>query len=468
MFSVRTCLVLLVIASIASCTPQSPPYRPALDKEGEILLYLQPMPMEAQRLSFGIESVSALREDGSSFPFSLSLEELKGAELVGKQKQLGSAIVPPGRYTGISIRVKNASVQREEGTAAYLVTQESVKVEHEFIVRKGQDVALFLTFDPAKSVKDNFSFTPAFTLASYTKELRNLLGFISNSDLNNISVFNKVSMLILDSIATGREPRGIALDKTRGLAYVALSGDDAVQIIDVFSDSTLSRIRLNLGDEPREIAITGDGATAVTANYGSNTASIIDTAGQFEAKRLSVGEGPVSVVTDPAGLKAYIFNSMSNSISVVDLARKEVGATITLDETPYRGDFSGKGDSLYVITMDSPNLLVIDPATLTVKDKIFVGLGALSIKVNTRTNLIYIGKRDNEISVIDPFALMSIDMIGTRSSVKYLTIDAEENALLALEPESGRLQKINTVSKRVMGEAEIGQGAYAVVVMGER
>ena len=85
-----------------------------------------------------------------------------------------------------------------------------------------------------------------------------------------------------------------------------------------------------------------------------------------------------------------------------------------------RGAISRDGDRLYVITRNSPNLLVIDPVSLTLIERILVGTGAASIKVDVKTDLIYVGKDNGEIAVIDPSSLMSIDVFMVDSNVALL------------------------------------------------
>ena len=49
-----------------------------------------------------------------------------------------------------------------------------------------------------------------------------------------------------------------------------------------------------------------------------------------------------------------------------------------------------------------------------------------------------------------------------------MTIDGEENCLLTVIPEKNLVQKVNLTSKQVLGGIDVGEGAYAVVLMGER
>ncbi len=79
------------------------------------------------------------------------------------------------------------------------------------------------------------------------------------------------------------------------------------------------------------------------------------------------------------------------------------------------------------------------------------------------------GKKDGgEISVIDPFSLAVIDTIWIEGNAAFMTIDDDENSLFVTLPDRRTLLKVNLTSKKRIAEIEVGEAAYAVVVMGER
>jgi len=50
----------------------------------------------------------------------------------------------------------------------------------------------------------------------------------------------------------------------------------------------------------------------------------------------------------------------------------------------------------------------------------------------------------------------------------FQTIDDEERTLFVALADRRILQKINLTSKRVVAEIDVGKGAYAIAVMGQR
>ncbi len=434
-----------------------------------MFVYLQPMPQESDKLRFSLAQISAVREDGQEFPLSLAVDELSGADLTGTQKNLAAGVLPPGSYAGLSIQVARALVQTQDGEIALLVPEQPVAVDHAFDVARQRATALFLSFDAAKFITAEVRFTPGFSLASAGRGLINLTGLVSNSGSNTLTVFDKKAMQVVDAIATGEGPGGLVLDQVRARAYVAASRDDTIEVIDIFKRQNINRLRLDFMDRPVELALTPDGRTLVSVNQASNTVSIIDALSMTEVRRVPVGDGPASAVVDPSGLKVYVMNTRSSTISVVDLTQRALAATFSVEAPPLRGAFNRRGRALYVISSESPNLMEIDPARLIVSKKIFIGMGAVSVTVDNPTGQIYVGKKlGGEIAVIDPFSSMFIDSLQVDGTAVSLTIDGEERSLLAALAGRNKLQKINLNSKKRVAEIEVGEGAFGVVVMGER
>ena len=467
-------VVLGLLLFIGSCFPEGSVYRGSghkmpLIREGEVIMYLQPLPQESNRLRFIIGGISAIGDGGQEIPLALAFSEIKGADHSGRQKLLASGILPPGSYTGISIQIQKAWVQTEEGEIALLVPQEPFNVDQAFDVTRGKTSALFLALNPSGMITAGVRFTPVLSLGFAGRTLINLIGFVSNPASNRILVFNKKTMQVVNAIATDPGPSGLVLDQLRTRAYVAAAQDDSVAVIDVFNMQIINRLKLDFKDHPVWLDLTSDGRTLVSVNRGSNTVSIIDALSLIEIERVKVGQKPSSAVMDPSGLKAYVMNTRSNSISVVDLTQRRLAVTIAVEGGPLMGAFNREGDKLYVVSGDWPYITVIDRSRFIITQKIFIGTGAVSIRVDNQTGLIYVGKKIGaEISVIDPFSAQFVDTFQTGGQAVFMTIDGQERTLLAALSDRSVLQKFNLISKELMAEIETGEGAYAVAVMGER
>jgi YVTN family beta-propeller protein len=252
--------------------------------------------------------------------------------------------------------------------------------------------------------------------------------------------------------------------------YVALSGEDAITVIDVTGGEIINKVRLSQGDRPQEMALTPDGKFLLTVNAGSNTVSFIDALSFFELGRVNVGNGPHSILIDPnTGRRAYVFNTLSGTISVLDIPNRGIVTTLSTDPGPLRGHFNRRGDRLYVIHELTNYLTVIDPSSLSTLRRFQVRIGMNSIKVDNRTDLVFLGRKNDVIvEVYDPLSFVPVDIIRTGGTIAYMTIDGEENNLYLVNEDKKSLLVNNLVGKKMVYEIDVGEGPYWVVVMGER
>jgi YVTN family beta-propeller protein len=458
------CLLLV----LCGCQATLSKFLPPLEEEGEVYLYLEPFPQGAERLRFNIEAIFAVSADGREFPLTISLRELKASDMK-RQRLLASGRLLPGSYVGFSFKVNKAILKTEEGEANLLVPETPVRNDFPFSVNRKRAYVISLTLKYVESISGGFSFSPVFSMIIPARPIPSLTGYVSNSGSNNIMVFDKKLNKVLSIIVTGRAPAGMALDQRQGRAYVALSGDDAIELVDVLSGEVINRLRINTGDQPRELALTPDGKTLLVANKGTNTVSFIDPFSFVELKRVDVGKEPNSISIHPNGIRAFVFNTLSNTGSVIDIPNKTVMATITTDPAPLRGQFNRRGDKLYVIQEWSTYLTAVDPFALSVLKRYPVRIGMTSIKVDRQTDLVYMGRgRDTAVEVYDAFSFVVVDSINTGASITYMTIDGDENNLYMVNPEMKSVMVSRLVRKRVFSEMDVGESPYWVTMMGER
>jgi YVTN family beta-propeller protein len=461
-------LYALCVVILLGCQATLSKFLPPLEEEGEVYLYAEPFPQEGERLRFNIEAIFAVSVDGREFPLTVSLHELKPSDM-RRQRLFASGRLPPGSYIGFSFKVNKAVLKTEEGEANLLVPETPVLNDFAFSVNRKRAYVVSLSFKYAESILSGFSFSPVFFMIIPARPIPSLTGYVSNLGSSNITVFDKKSQRVLAAIATGRGPAGMALDQRQGRVYVALSGDDAIELVDVLSGEVINRLRVHTGDQPRELALTPDGKTLLVANKGTNTVSFVDALSLVELVRVDVGREPNSISIHPNGVRAFVFNTLSSTVSVIDIPNKAVVATITTDPAPVRGQFNRRGDRLYIIHEWSTYLTALDPFALSVLRRFPVRIGMTSIKVDPQTDLVYMGRgRDTVVEVYDPFSFVVVDSINTGAGITYMTIDGDENNLYMVNPEMKSVMVSRLVRKKVISEMDVGEGPYWVSIMGER
>ena len=459
--------LLLVGLVLLGCQGGLPGLRPRSESEGAVYVYLQPLPPEAARLRFVLAGVSALDRDGTEVPLSLALGEVSGRE-DRRQRLLAAGPLPAGAYSGLVFRAKSAGLKGDEGESALLVPEAPTRIDFAFVVRRREGLVVALVLRYGESVDAAFRFAPVFSPYFPDRPAVGLMAFVANARSNDITVFDKKSLQVFDVIATGNRPSSMALDQRTRKLYVALAGEDTVEVIDVTAGRSADRIRLTPGDEPVSLALTPDGRTLFSANRGSNTVSVIDTAARAEVLKIPVGNGPRFVTLDRAGRRAFVFNTLSNSVTVIDVLGRVVIRSLPTDPDPVRGDFNRQGDRLYIIYETTPFVTVVNPDTGKVAGRFPIRSGMDAIKVDPSTDLVYLGgRRELEVGVYEPFSVVAIDFLDTGAGVAYIATDVEENALYLVCPDAKRVLVSSRVRRRISGTVDVGDGPAWISVMGE-
>ena len=454
---------------LSGCQATLSTFLPPLEEEGEVFLYTEPFPQEAERLRFTLESVLAISSDGRAFPLTLSLSEIKASD-TRRQRLLATGRLLPGAYVGFLFKVKKASLRTEGGEADLLVPDTPVRIDLSMNVTRKRATVISLLFRYKESIADRFSFSPVFSMFIPSRPILSLTGYVTNTGSNNITVFDKKLGQVTGVIVMGSRPAGIALDQRSKRAYVAISGEDEVDAIDVATGEVVDKIKLSGGDRPRELALTPDGRDLLVVNTGSNTVSFVDPLSLLELARVRVGNGPTSLLIDSTGRKGYVFNTLSSTLSVLDIPNRVGVGTIATDPGPLHGDFNRRGDRLYIIHEMSSYLMALDPPVFSSPKRFQVRMGANAIRVDKRTDLVYLGrKNDRYAEVYDPLSFSVVDTIQTGvGDVTTMTIDGEENNLYLVNAGTKTVMVSNLISRKTLFEIDVGEEPYGITVMGEK
>lgn len=465
---IRALAALALLAS--GCVARTPP-RPLLaqlETEGEMAVYLMPAPQEERRISFTLARLVAIDASGAERPLELAARALDLGE--GTQRLVAFGRLPPGQYLGLSASFEQASLARDEGPAGLLLPELPTRIEAPFGVERGRSGLLQLKLSRARAADNEFAFAPVFSGAQRppAHALSQLEGFCANTTGANVTAFDTQRRNAVAVLASGREPRGLAIDPAGRRLYVALAGQDQVQVIDLSNGEELRRLSLQPGDRPLELALAADG-TLLVVNAGTASVSFFDPGAGALLERVPVGEAPESVLVDRDGRRAWVFNRRSSSMTVIDLSSRSVVSTAATDPEPLRGQLNRRGNRLYVIHGGSPYVQVFSVPELVLQDRIYVGLGASALKVDSSTDLIYVGNADERrVQVFDPASSLPVDWIDLPEPPAYLTIDHAANALIAVLPNRGALWLVDLTSRRALGAIDVGLEPTRVTLEGER
>jgi len=463
-------LALTFLLLLAACQTATRTAKPApLDAEAEVWVYLDALPSAAERLRFAVDSATLVRPDGQEFPLALALSEVSGKD-ARRQRLLARGRVPTGEYEGLSIRVKSASLDAEEGApASMLVAAEPARAKVPLALRRGETRTVTLTLRFPQSLEKGFGFRPAFLATEPPMPVAELLGFATGTGSDTLTIFDKRTRQVAAVRTTGRDPRGLAIDRLQGRLYVALGGSDEVAAHDLITGNELGRARLQPGDRPQEVVVSGDGRTLVVTNAGSNTVSFVDPFALVEIGRARTGSSPTALLLDRSGRRAYAFNQGSSSITVVDVAGRATVGNIPTEGPPARGAFSRAGDRLYVVAPGSASMVVYSVPSLATLNRVPVGFGAVAVHVDPRTDYVYVSTGgDGELQLFAPLSPLPVGRVTLPGVASWLAIDDAYDRLILVVPSAAGVAAMDLATRTVLPFLDAGPETYAATVVGER
>ena len=112
-------------------------------------------------------------------------------------------------------------------------------------------------------------------------------------------------------------PIEMALSPDGHRLYVVCQESDEVRIVDTANNRVVDKIAV--GRVPRGIAIPRDGHRLYVTNAWSDTVSVIDTKSLGVTETLPTGFEPTGIALDETHNALYVANRLSSDISVIDL-----------------------------------------------------------------------------------------------------------------------------------------------------
>ena len=179
-------------------------------------------------------------------------------------------------------------------------------------------------------------------------------------------------------------------------------GFGGVMVIDRATVTLLKTIQV--GNDPRSIAISPDGKRLAVTNADDGTVSIVDPqTGTTLHAVAALGTTQVPAIT-PDGKFIYAVYGANDGVLVVDTATGVLVANIVIAGgacAPFGIAITPNGRSAYVTCQDSGAVKVIDTATNTVVQSFTPGASAFAVTIGPAGKLVYVVENGDTILAID-------------------------------------------------------------------
>lgn len=205
---------------------------------------------------------------------------------------------------------------------------------------------------------------------------------------------------VIDTVAVGRAPRGVAVDETTGLVYVSSYLGGALDIV-----------------EP-------------------NLAQVVATVDLGEAA------GSDGVIVDAERGRAFVANGLSHSLSAVDILSRTLVGSVSLPLGPKGVAADTRDGTVYVSNHEAGSISVIDGEFLIETATLAAGTQPAGIVVDEARARLAVAIQS---PLFDALALYSLDVPAGAETVR---VGAAPHGL-ALDPTSGRVYSANVVGRSI-------------------
>jgi YVTN family beta-propeller protein len=145
----------------------------------------------------------------------------------------------------------------------------------------------------------------------------------ANQTADTISLVDTATGKVAEEVPCGKHPGGIAISAS-GRVVVSGSYSGDLRLYDLIGGKLRPAGQIQLGFEPRGVAIAPSGKEAYAALTAANAVAVVDLEQLREIKRIEVDRWPRYLAVSPDGSKVAVGCSGSRSIVVIDAARREV------------------------------------------------------------------------------------------------------------------------------------------------
>jgi CSLREA domain-containing protein len=269
---------------------------------------------------------------------------------------------------------------------------------------------------------------------------------------------------VVGNVTVGDLPQGIAANSNTNKAYTADYTSNSVSVIDIGTSAVTNTIPVGTG--PYGAAVNPNtNRLYITHPYnGLNYISVINTASNLFIRTINVGVDPTGIAVNTNTNRIYVANRNSYTVSVIDGSTNTVTGTIPVTCSNYVA-VNTSTNRIYVTDNCNYWVWVIDGSTNTVINTIPVGANPTGIAANPNTNRIYVANHDsNSISIIDGTTNLVTATIALTSAPDFVEVNPTINRVYVSSYSAGTVAVIDGLNQIVISTLPVSGGPLMLAV----
>jgi YVTN family beta-propeller protein len=150
---------------------------------------------------------------------------------------------------------------------------------------------------------------------------------VVNPDSNSVSFLSTDALGEVTEVEVGVNPRSVAVNPISPLAYVANQGSDSISVISLEARAVIETVRV--GFRPVGVAVSIDGSTLAVSEFGQDSVRLVDTATLRTRASVPTADRPYSVAFTLDGRWLLVTHLLSGAVTFIDLSDLSTQTVVT-------------------------------------------------------------------------------------------------------------------------------------------
>lgn len=291
--------------------------------------------------------------------------------------------------------------------------------------------------------------------------------YVALSDDNEIAVVDIRTHQILGYIAGLLGPHDLVASPDGHTIYAGSEGLPTVSVIDTRTDGVVATIRV--GFDQRGLALSPDGRELLVSLATRDEVVSIDTSTNHINGDITVPRPGRSVIS-PDGRRAYVISAEDGAsfLTVLDLAAHAQAGRIPLDATPVALSFGPGGRRLYLTMAETNRIQVLDPALNRVVARIAVRGIWSSLPAQDGRSILVVNRGDDALEVVDLASGAVSGAVTVGKKPASVAVGLDNHVAYVANEDSDEISVVDLDSRTVVARIAVRRGAREIVLQQER
>lgn len=303
--------------------------------------------------------------------------------------------------------------------------------------------------------------------------------FVASGVAGTITMLDAHTGALLRTVRVGRDPSALAVAARTGRLFVADPLDDRVSVLDATSGTLLRST--GVGRAPAAIAVDEATGRVFVANRDDGSVSVLDAADGSLLTTTPVGAFPRALAVDEATGRVFVADGRDAAITILDAASGRNQSTLHLPGRVAAMAVDGDSGNVVVAANTASErgmVLVLDGRTGATLRSTPVGSAVTAVAIAVRAGRIVAAGTDGQIRLLDSRtgALRSVTDVtgGDGYAALRLAVDEAKGHILVAAPgpvnverlftAAGTLSVLDARDGSVVGTAILGHSPVALAI----